>query len=64
MNSAAELAIVEHHYVNFHITYTSTHLAWFQFFKKNNVAKDSKPAKTGNIMSLKNKYCGLCTIIQ
>ena len=34
MNSAAELEIVEHHYVNFHITYTSTHLSWFQFFKK------------------------------
>ena len=37
MNSTAELAIVDHHYVNFHITYTSTHLAWFQFFKKKKI---------------------------
>ena len=37
MNSAAELAIVKHYYVNFHITYTSTHLAWFQFFKKKKI---------------------------
>ena len=37
MNSAAELTFVEPHYVNFHITYTSTHLAWFRFFKKKKI---------------------------
>ncbi len=34
MTSTSELAIVDQHYVNFHIRYTSTHLAWFQFFEK------------------------------
>jgi len=33
MKSKTELLIIENHYVNFHITYTSNHLAWFQFFK-------------------------------
>ena len=37
MNSTSDLAIVKPYYVNFHITYTSTHLAWFQFFKKNKI---------------------------
>ena len=33
MNSTTEFSIMESHYVNFHITYSSTHLAWFQFFE-------------------------------
>lgn len=33
MNSTAELTITKPYYVNFHITYTSTHLAWFQYFE-------------------------------
>ena len=34
MNSKTELSTIENHYINFHITYTSTDLAWLQFIKK------------------------------